>query len=156
MTGTKHDDVVAAAAARWKDHRGSLIMALHEVQDHFGYVPRDKAMELAGLLDVPLARIYEVITFYHYFKLEEPGRYRISLCMGTACYLKGADQILAEIKSLLNIEDGGVTPDKLFQLDVVRCLGCCGLAPAMMIGERVYGKLRKEDVAGILAEYQKK
>ena len=114
---------------KWKDKKGNLIMILHEIQNHYGYVPRELSLEISRILDVPLARIYEVITFYNYFKLGKPGKYRISVCMGTACYLKGASQILEEIKNILHIGEGQVSEDGLFQLDVVRCLGCCGLAP---------------------------
>ena len=156
MVETGKNTIVVDVATRWKNRKGSLIMALHDIQDHYGYMPREESMKLAELMGIPLARIYEVITFYHYFKLEKPGLHQISLCMGTACYLKGAPQLLAEIKSLLNVEEGGVTADNLFQLNVVRCLGCCGLAPAVMIDGRVYGRVRKDAVAGILASCQHK
>jgi NADH-quinone oxidoreductase subunit E len=138
---------------KWKDKEGNLIMILHELQNHCGYIPRPAALQLSKILDVPLARIYEVITFYNFFKLKPPGKNRISVCMGTACYLKGAPQILSEIKNILNVEEGGSTKDGLFQLDVVRCLGCCGLAPVMKINEKVYGKVKKADVVDILSEY---
>jgi NADH-quinone oxidoreductase subunit E len=138
---------------KWKDREGNLIMILHELQNHYGYVPRPAALQLSIILEVPLARIYEVITFYNFFKLEPPGKNRIAVCMGTACYLKGAQQILNEIKNILNVEEGGSTKDGLFQLDVVRCLGCCGLSPVMMINDKVYGKLKKADVVDILSQY---
>lgn len=140
---------------KWKGKKGSLIMILHSLQKHYGYVPRQACFDLSRLLDVPLARIYEVITFYNFFKLDPPGKHRIALCMGTACYLKGAPRILEEIKSILSINEGQVTRDGLFQLDVVRCLGCCGLAPVMMIDEKVYGKVKKSDVMEILSRYGK-
>lgn len=140
---------------KWKDKKGNLIMILHEIQNHYGYVPRELSLEISRILDVPLARIYEVITFYNYFKLGKPGKYRISVCMGTACYLKGASQILEEIKNILHIGEGQVSEDGLFQLDVVRCLGCCGLAPVMMINGKVYGKVKKSEVIDILSKYGK-
>lgn len=146
-------DQLHALAEKWKDKKGNLIMILHQIQNHYGYVPRDVAFRLSHILDVPLARIYEVITFYHYFKLQEPGKHIISVCMGTACYLKGTPQILDEIKSVLNISEGETTKDKHFHLQAVRCVGCCGLAPVVMVDDKVYGKLTKKDVAGILAEY---
>lgn len=140
---------------KWKDKEGNLIMILHEIQNHHGYVPRELALELSGLLDVPLARIYEVITFYNYFKLYPPGKHKIAVCMGTACYLKGAPDILKEIKTILSVEEGKTTRDGNFFLDVVRCLGCCGLAPVMKIDEKVYGKVKKQEVMEILSKYMK-
>ncbi|MFA4984647.1 MAG: NAD(P)H-dependent oxidoreductase subunit E [Candidatus Omnitrophota bacterium] len=144
---------IESLAKKWSGKRGSLIMILHGLQKHYGYVPRQACFELSRLLSVPLARIYEVITFYNFFKLEPPGRHRIALCMGTACYLKGAPQILEEIKGILSIREGQVTKDGLFQLDVVRCIGCCGLSPVMMIDDKVYGQLKKSDVMEILSRY---
>jgi NADH-quinone oxidoreductase subunit E len=144
---------IALLVAKWKDKEGNLIMILHELQNYYGYVPRPAALELSRALGTPLARIYEVITFYNFFKLEPPGKNIISLCLGTACYLKGASVLLNEIKNLLNVEEGHTTKDGLFQLDVVRCLGCCGLAPVVKINDKVYGKVEKSQIMGILSEY---
>jgi NADH-quinone oxidoreductase subunit E len=141
---------------KWKDRKGNLVMIFHEIQNTYGYVPRGVSMELSKLLDVPLARIYEVLTFYNYFKLDPPGKHRISICMGTACYLKGANQLLKEFRRILHINEGETTKDGLFHLDVVRCLGCCGLAPVMMIDEKVYGGVKTADIPKILSEYTKK
>jgi len=138
---------------KWRDKPGNLIMILHELQNHYGYVPIEVSFELSRLLSVPMARIYEVITFYNYFKLDPPGEHLISVCMGTACYLKGTPLLLEELKHLLNVEEGQTTQDGLFHLQVVRCLGCCGLAPVVMIDGKIYGKVTKDQVAGILAEY---
>ena len=130
-------------------------MILHELQNYYGYVPRQASLQLSKMLGVPLARIYEVITFYNFFKLSPPGKHRISLCMGTACYLRGGAIILDEIKNILGVEEGQTTRDRLFHLDVVRCLGCCGLAPVVMIDNKVYGKVKKNEVADILSKYIK-
>jgi NADH-quinone oxidoreductase subunit E len=146
-------DQLEQVVARWKGKDGSLIMILHEVQNRLGYVPREMSLEIARLLDIPLARIYEVLTFYHYFKLKAPGKHRISVCMGTACYLRGAPDVLEELKDVLNVKEGGTTSDGLFQLDVVRCLGCCGLAPVMMIDDKVFGKVAKSQVTEILSQF---
>lgn len=146
---------ISSLVEKWRDKKGSLIMILHEIQNHYGFVPRDISLQLSKLLDVPLARIYEVITFYNYFKLDPPGKYTISVCLGTACYLKGAPEIVDEIKNLLNIEEGQTTEDGLFHLDVVRCLGCCGLAPVMMINGQIYGKVKRSEVVDILSRYKK-
>ena len=148
------DEKITAIAEKWKDRDGNLIMILHAIQGEFGYIPREVALHLSRILDVPLASIYEVITFYNYFKLEKPGKYNIAVCMGTACYLKGAPDILAEIKSLLNLKEGETTPDGLFHLTSVRCLGCCGLAPVFMINETIYSKVQKNQVMEILSKYK--
>lgn len=130
-------------------------MVLHELQNHYGYVPRDVSLQLSQQLDIPLARIYEVITFYNYFKLDPPGKYTIAICLGTACYLKGAPDLVDEVKNLLGIEEGQTTKDGLFHLDVVRCLGCCGLAPVMSVNGKIYGKVKRSEVMGILSKYKK-
>jgi len=140
---------------KWKDKEGNLIMILHEIQNHHGYVPRELSLELSRMLDVPLARIYEVITFYNFFKLSPPGKHRISVCLGTACYLKGSAELISELKSVLSVDEGQTTKDGLFHLDVVRCLGCCGLSPVMMIDDKVYGKVKKAEVIDIISKYTK-
>lgn len=152
---TSSAGVISALVEKWREKKGSLIMILHEIQNHYGYVPRDVALKLSESLGTPLARIYEVITFYNYFKLDPPGKYTISVCLGTACYLKGAPEIVDEVKSLLDVEEGQTTKDGMFHLDVVRCLGCCGLAPVMMINGQIYGKVKRSEVAGILSKYKK-
>lgn len=139
---------------KWKGKKGNVIMVLHEIQNQFGYVPRSVSLQVSKALDIPLARIYEVITFYNYFKTEPPGKHKIMVCMGTACYLKGAQDIINEIENNLHIKDGQTTEDGVFQLDQVRCIGCCGLAPVMMINEKVYGKVSKQDIKGILESYK--
>jgi NADH-quinone oxidoreductase subunit E len=151
---TVHTKVLSEIAAKWSDKKGSLIMVLHEVQSKYGYIPRDVAMELSRIIDVPLARIYEVITFYNYFKLQPPGKFNIAVCMGTACYLKGAPDILDEISERLNITIGQTTPDGVFHLDAVRCLGCCGLAPVMTVNGEIHGKVKKTQVVEILSRYK--
>lgn len=145
---------ITRIAAKWKDTPGSLIMALHEIQNHYGFVPRSVSLQLSKELDVPLARIYEVITFYSYFRLKPPAKHKISVCQGTACYLKGATELMETLFDTLGIKEGEPTDDGLFQVESVRCIGCCGLAPTIMIGEKVYGKVKPEDVSGILAEYR--
>ncbi len=138
----------------WKSKDGNLIMILHKVQDEYGYIPREVALELSRMLDVPLAKIYGVVTFYHFFKLKKPGKHKISVCMGTACYLKGGEDILKEIEENLGIGVGGTTEDGLFSLEAVRCIGCCGLAPVMTINADVYGRLTKNEVHEIIAKYR--
>jgi NADH-quinone oxidoreductase subunit E len=138
----------------WKHKPGNLIMILHRVQEEYGYVPRAVALELAKLLDVPLARIYGVVTFYHFFRLEKPGRNRISVCMGTACYLKGGEDLLTELEDLLGIGVNKVTEDGEFSIEAVRCVGCCGLAPVVVVNDQVYGKVAKGVLPEILAKHR--
>ncbi|TVR60099.1 MAG: NAD(P)H-dependent oxidoreductase subunit E [Spirochaetaceae bacterium] len=138
----------------WRDRPGNLIMILHKMQGVYGYVPREAALALARYMDVPLARIYGVITFYHYFKLSKPGRNQMSVCMGTACYLKGAGDLIAEIEQLLGIGVNSVTEDGEFSLESVRCVGCCGLAPVLTVNGEVYGKVNKKELAGIVAKHR--
>jgi NADH:ubiquinone oxidoreductase subunit E len=139
--------------APWKDRPGNLIMVLHAVQKKYSYVPRRVSFEVAKTLDIPLARIYEVITFFNYFKLEAPGKHVVSVCMGTACYLKGAGALVQEVHSALGIRPGETTPDKNFHLQEVRCLGCCGQAPVMTVGEKVYSRLTPGQVPAIVHEH---
>lgn len=138
----------------WKKKPGSLIMMLHRIQEEYGFISRESAETLAKMTDVPMAKIYGVVTFYHYFKTTKPGKNRIAICMGTACYLKGGQTMIEECESILNVKEGEVTDDGLFSIDSVRCLGCCGLAPVMMVGNEVYGKLTKEQLPEIIAKYR--
>ncbi len=138
----------------WKPRPGNLIMVLHRVQEHFGYVPRSVAFQVAALLEIPPAKVYGVLTFYHFFKLDKPGRFQISVCLGTACYLKGGGDILEELKSILGIDVNEVTPDGLFSIQAVRCIGCCGLAPVISVNGEVHGSLKKSDIAGIVEHYR--
>ena len=142
-----------AFIGEWKTKPGNLVMVLHKVQVAPGYISREAADQVAEMLDVPLAKIWGVITFYHFFKLNKPGKYNIQVCLGTACYLKGGQALVDELKSSINLDVGGLTEDGRFSLDAVRCLGCCGLAPVMTVGGEVYGKVTKAQVAGILEKY---
>jgi NADH-quinone oxidoreductase subunit E len=144
-----------AFIAEWKAKPGSLIMVLHRVQQTFGYIPRAVAFEVAELLEVPLAKIYGVITFYNFFKLKKPGRNQIQVCLGTACYLRGSEDIIREVEGHLGVGINAMTPDGEFSFEAVRCLGCCGLAPVMVINGEVYGKLETSQLPGILAKYRR-
>ncbi len=150
MSKNKLPDELLRFIDEWKDKRGNLIMVLHQVQEHFGYIPREVAFEVADLLNVPVAKIYGVITFYHLFKLTKPGRNRIAVCMGTACYLKGGEDIILELERLLGVGINTVTPDGEFSMEAVRCIGCCGLAPVMTINGEVYGNVKKAELTKIL------
>jgi len=150
----KMSDQLLAFIDEWKTKPGNLIMVLHRVQEEFGYIPRKIAIELTELLDIPLAKIYGVITFYHFFKLKKPGKHKLQVCMGTACYLKGGQDLIEEVENLLDIGVNQTTEDGLFSLEAVRCVGCCGLAPVLVVGKDVYGKLKTDKMAEILAKYR--
>jgi len=137
----------------WKAKPGSIIMILHKTQETFGYISRPAAERLALLTGVPLAQIYGVVTFYHFFKTTKPGKHKVSVCMGTACYLKGGQDLMDEARRLLGIGPDEVTADGLFSVDPVRCVGCCGLAPLLTVGAETYGKLSTDMVKDILAKY---
>jgi len=138
----------------WKQKPGGLIMILHKTQEVFGYISRDAASELARITEIPLARVYGVVTFYHFFKTTKPGKHRVSVCMGTACYLRGGQDLLDEARKLLKIGPDEVTADGLFSVDAVRCVGCCGLAPLLTVGTETYGKLTKDKIPEIFAKYR--
>lgn len=140
--------------AKWKSKRGALIMALHELQNAFGYVPWDSLEVVSRIMEVPVARIYGVLTFYNYFKLESPGKVIISICDGTACHIKGAESVIRAFENHLNIKGGETTPDGVFHLQIVRCLGCCGLAPVVVVNGKTYRKVSAADVPEIIAEWR--
>jgi len=141
---------VGSHVDKWQDQEGNLIMILHSIQNKYGYVPRGVSMELAARLEIPLARIYEVITFYHYFKLVPPGNHNIAVCNGTACYLKGSPQLIEELERKLKIKEGETTEDREFHLETVRCIGCCGMAPAMVVDEKTHGRVIASELQSIL------
>ena len=143
-----------AFVGEWKDKPGNLIMVLHKVQQTYGYIPREIAIEISEMLDVPLAKIYGVVTFYNFFKLQKAGKYIIQVCLGTACYVKGSQSVLDKLSEVLEIPVGGTTPDGRFTLEATRCLGACGLAPVMMINGEVYGRLTPDAVPAIIEKYK--
>ena len=131
---------------------GELIRVLHTAQGIFGYLPREVQIHVAKKLDVPVSKVYGVVSFYSFFSMKQKGKYDVSVCMGTACYVRGAEEVLNELKKQLNIEIGDTTADGKFSLRTLRCVGACGLAPVVMIGEKVYGRVTPDMVADILAE----
>ena len=139
-----------------REHPDSqLIAVLHKTQELFGYLSVDVMDGIAESMQIPTAHIWGVATFYHYFKLTPPGRYEIAVCLGTACYVKGAAQILQTIKNELKIDMGGITEDGLFSLVPARCLGACGLAPVVMIGEKIHGDLTPKKMVQLIKQYRK-
>ncbi len=139
-----------AVIEEYKEVPGALMSVLQKAQDIYGYLPIEVQIMVAEGLGVPLSEVYGVTTFYGLFTLNPKGKYRISVCLGTACYVKGSANILNKLSELLNIQPGEVTPDSKFSLDSCRCLGACGLAPVMTINDHVYGRLTPDDLKGIL------
>lgn len=147
---TKLDEIIA----NHKGQQGSLMPILHETQELFGYLPEEAQKKISKELNIPMAEIYGVATFYSRFTLKPRGEHTIGVCLGTACYVKNAQLVLERIQKELNVEPGETTDDNKFTLTATRCLGCCGLAPVMMIDEDVYGKLVPDDIPEILKKYR--
>ena len=141
--------------AQNKDLPGALLPVLHEAQEIYGYLPIEVQQMVADGLGISLSEVYGVATFYSRFSLTPKGKHRISVCLGTACYVKGADKVLAAVEKKLGIKSGECTADGLFSIDSCRCVGACGLAPVMMVDEEVYGKLTPDLVGKILDKYIK-
>lgn len=142
--------------SKHKDHRGGIMPVLQQAQDIYGYLPIEVQSIIAEGLDVSLSEVYGIATFYSQFSLSPKGDNQISVCMGTACYVKGADKIVQALEEKLSIKTGECTTDGIFSLDTTRCIGACGLAPVMMINEDVYGKVDVKELDDILAIYMKK
>lgn len=139
-----------------KNQKGSLMTILHEGQNLFGYLPIEIQQIISKKTGVPIAEIYGVVTFYSQFSLIPKGKHDIGVCLGTACYVRGAQKILDEVCDNLGIGVGGTTPDLSFSIQATRCIGACGLAPVMTISGDVYGKLKSSDVKKILDSYREK
>ena len=155
FSGTKEQEAeLKKVIAEYKDQKGALMPIMQHAQEIYGYLPIEVQTMIAEGLDIPLSEVYGVVSFYAQFALNPKGTYQISVCLGTACYVKGAGDILQAVEKKLGITSGGITPDGKFSLDACRCIGACGLAPVMMINDDVYGRLTPDQVAGILDSYQ--
>ena len=151
----EQEQLLRGVIDQYADTLGALMPVLQRAQEIYGYLPIEVQKIIAEGLSLPLAEVYGVVTFYSQFTLNPKGEYHISVCMGTACYVKGSGDVLERISQKLGIEDGGITPDGKFSLDATRCIGACGLAPVMTINEKVYGRIKLDEVDGILGEYMK-
>ena len=140
--------------AKYQDERTPLMMILSEVQREFGYIPLEVQELISDKTGIPVSDIYGVVTFYSFFSLTPKGKYVIGVCLGTACYVKGAQQVLDKFAELLNIKAGETSADGLFTLEALRCIGACGIAPALTINGKVYPKVAVADVAKIVEEYR--
>ena len=138
-----------------KDKPGILIEVLHKAQEIFGYLPEEVQAHVAEKLNVPESKVYGVVTFYHFFTMQPRGKYQIKICLGTACYVKGADQVLGRLKEELKVDVEEVTEDGQFSIHPVRCLGACSMAPVVLIGEKdFYGRVTPSEVPKIIKKYR--
>ena len=140
--------------SRYKDERTPLMMILSDIQKEFGYIPLEVQELVSEEIGVPVAEIYGVVTFYSFFSLNPKGKYVIGVCLGTACYVKGAQQVIDKFSEILKIKAGETTEDGLFTLEALRCIGACGIAPAVTINGKVYPKLTVDMVEPIVDEYR--
>ncbi len=152
--GTKEQETqLKAVIAELKDEKGSLMPIMQKAQDIYGYLPIEVQKIISDEMSVPMEKIYGVATFYSQFNLMPKGEFQISVCLGTACYVKGSGDIFDRLKTTLKIDSGECTPDGKYSLDACRCIGACGLAPVLTVNDDVYGRLTADDVEGILQKY---
>lgn len=155
FTGTPEQEAqLLKVIAENKDEKGALMPVLQKAQEIYGYLPIEVQKIIAVQMDIPLEKIYGVVTFYSQFSLMPKGKFKISVCLGTACYVKGSGDIYDKLIQKLGISGGECTPDGKFSLEACRCIGACGLAPVLTVNEDVYGRLTVDDVDGILAKYK--
>lgn len=138
---------------KYNSDKSNLIQILNEVQEKFGYIPEFAQAEVANYLGIERAEVYGVITFYSRFTLKPKGKYSVSVCLGTACFVKGSEKLLDKAKEILKIDEGETTEDGNFSIDSTRCIGACGLAPVFTVNDEVYGKATPEVVEKVLKEY---
>ena len=155
FSGTaEQESQLRAVISEYQGTQGCMMPVLQKAQDIYGYLPIEVQKIIAEGLGVSLEEVYQVVTFYAQFALNPTGKHRVAVCLGTACYVKGAQGIADEISKQLGVSAGGTTPDGVFTFEATRCLGCCGLAPVMTVDEDVYGRLVPGDVKGILDKYR--
>ena len=148
------DRQIREICGRYKDEKTPLMMILSDIQNEYGYIPLEVQEVVSQETGISVAEIYGVVTFYSFFSLEPKGKYVIGCCLGTACYVKGGQQVIDKFGELLGIKPGQTTADGLFTLDALRCIGACGIAPAVTINGTVYPKMSPAKVAEVLAKYQ--
>ena len=153
--GEGEAEVLRKMLEKYTQDKSNLIQILNEVQEKYGYIPKVAQEEISKYLDIPMAEVYGVITFYARFSLKPKGKYNIAVCLGTACFVKGSEKVLDRVKELLKIDVGETTPDGLFSIEATRCVGACGLAPVFKVNEEVYGKATPALVDKVIEEYRK-
>jgi NADP-reducing hydrogenase subunit HndA len=155
FAGTKEQEAaLLQVIADHKEDRGALMPILQKAQEIYGYLPIEVQTIISDEMNVPLEKVYGIVTFYSQFSLNPKGKFNISVCLGTACYVKGSGDLFDKLKEMLGVEDGGCTEDGKFSLEACRCIGACGLAPVLTVNEDVYGKLSLDDLDGVLAKYR--
>ena len=147
-------DFIKEVCRSFNNDGKEVINVLHKVQNEYGYLPREIQELIASELKIPASKVYGIVTFYSFFTMVPKGEHPINVCMGTACYVRGAEKVLDEFKRVLGIRIGEVTPDGKFSLNVLRCVGACGLAPVVQIGSKVYGHMTVDKVKEVLEEYK--
>ena len=154
FAGTKEqEEALMKVIAENKDEQGALMPVMQKAQDIYGYLPIEVQTMIADGMGIPLEKVYGVVTFYSQFSLNPKGKYQISVCLGTACYVKGSGDIYNKLEELLGIKGGECTADGKFSLDACRCVGACGLAPVFLVNDEVYGRIGTDELPGILAKY---
>lgn len=146
---------IAALFAQYKGQPDGLIQVLHGIQETYGYLPRKLLERVTEELGVALSEIFGVVTFYTLFSLKPKGKHQVNVCKGTACYVRGSDHVLGRLEKELKIKPGDTTDDGMFSVEVVRCLGACGLGPVMMVNDEVFARLKPEKIPGVLAKLAK-
>ena len=155
FSGTKEQEAqLFEIIEKHKNEPGAIMPVLQEAQNVYGYLPIEVQQMVADGLGVPLSEVFGVATFYSQFSLTPKGKYNISVCLGTACYVKGSGEIMAEFEKQLNVKMGETTQDGRFTLEACRCLGACGLAPVLTVNGKVFGRLTPDDVAGIISQFE--
>lgn len=150
------EELIKTVCARYKNDHHELINVLHELQHHLGYLPPEVQRVVARELNIPVSKVYGVVTFYSFFTMTPRGKYDIAICLGTACYVRGGELIIEEFKRRLEIGVGETTADGLFSISSIRCVGACGLAPVVSVGEKIYGRVTPQQVRRIIDEYIQK
>ncbi len=155
FNGTKEqEEQLLKVIAAHKGQKGALMPVLQQAQEIYGYLPIEVQQIISDEMQIPMSKIFGVVTFYSFYSLQPKGKYKISVCLGTACYVKGSGQVYDKLQQVLGIGGGECTPDGKFSLEACRCVGACGLAPVMMINDDVHGRLTPDSVEGILAKYE--
>ena len=155
FSGTREqEEKLKEKLAEFKNVNGGLMPALQAAQEIYGYLPKEVQIMVAEELGVSLSEVYGVVSFYSQFTIIPKGRYKVSVCLGTACYVKGSGELLKEVEKTLGVKAGEITPDAKFSIDATRCIGCCGLAPVLTVNDDVYGRITPQEVKSILAKYE--
>jgi len=152
--GCCKDERLEKILQTYTQDKSNLIQILNEVQEAYGYISKEAQKEISEYLNIPMAEIFGVITFYSRFTLKPKGKYNIAVCLGTACFVKGSEKVLDKVKEILKIDVGETTEDGLFSIEATRCIGACGLAPVFTVNDEVYGKATPELVEQVIKKYQ--